>query len=84
MLDEPTHGIDIGAKSDIYAIIRRLANEGTTILLISSEMQELIRLSDRVVVMREGVVQGFLNKDELSQDAIMRLAMGQQKLSANA
>lgn len=78
MLDEPTHGIDIGAKEDIYKIIRELANQGTTILLISSEMQELIRLSDRVVIMREGAIQGCLGKEELSQDGIMRLAMGQK------
>lgn len=78
MLDEPTHGIDIGAKEDIYKIIRELAEQGTTILLISSEMQELIRLSDRVVIMREGIIQGCLDKEELSQDGIMKLAMGQK------
>lgn len=79
MLDEPTHGIDIGAKEDIYRIIRDLARQGTTILLISSEMQELIRLSDRVVIMREGRIQGSLEKSEISQDGIMRLAMGQKR-----
>ncbi len=79
MLDEPTHGIDIGAKEDIYRIIRDLAQQGTTILLISSEMQELIRLSDRIVIMREGRVQGILEKQEISQDGIMRMAMGQKR-----
>ncbi|MDO4343536.1 MAG: sugar ABC transporter ATP-binding protein [Eubacteriales bacterium] len=75
MLDEPTHGIDIGAKEDIYRIIRTLAASGTTILLISSEMQELIRLSDRIVVMREGKISGVLEKEEISQDSIMHFAM---------
>ena len=80
MLDEPTHGIDIGAKEDIYRIIRELAQQGTTVLLVSSEMQELIRLSDRVIVMREGKVQGILDKAELSQDGIMHYAMGAHEL----
>lgn len=79
MLDEPTHGIDIGAKEDIYRIIYELAQQGTTVLLISSEMQELIRLSDRVIIMREGRVQGSLEKGEITQDGIMRLAMGQKR-----
>ncbi len=75
ILDEPTHGIDIGAKEDIYKMIRSLAQEGTTILLISSEMGELIRLSDRVIVMREGEVKGCLDKHEMSQESIMKLAI---------
>jgi len=75
ILDEPTHGIDIGAKEEIYKIIRQLASEGTTILLVSSEMDELIRLSDRVVVMREGYLKGILERDELSQTNIMKLAI---------
>lgn len=79
MLDEPTHGIDIGAKEDIYKIIHELAQQGTTILLISSEMQELIRLSDRIIVMREGRVQGSLEKGEISQEDIMKLAMKQNE-----
>ena len=73
-------GIDIGAKEDIYRIIRELAQQGTTVLLVSSEMQELIRLSDRVIVMREGKVQGILDKAELSQDGIMHYAMGAHEL----
>lgn len=76
MLDEPTHGIDIGAKEDIYHFIQELAQSGTTIILVSSEMQELIRLSDRVVIMREGQIQGSLDKQELSQENIMYFAMG--------
>ena len=76
MLDEPTHGIDIGAKEDIYHFIQELAQSGTTIILVSSEMQELIRLSDRVIIMREGQIQGSLDKQELSQENIMYFAMG--------
>ena len=76
MLDEPTHGIDIGAKEDIYYFIQELAQSGTTIILVSSEMQELIRLSDRVIIMREGQIQGSLDKQELSQENIMYFAMG--------
>ncbi len=80
MMDEPTHGIDVGAKEDIYGIIQNLAQQGTTVLLVSSEMQELIRLSDRVVVMREGKMQGILEKRDLTQEKIMHLAMGESKL----
>ena len=75
ILDEPTHGIDIGAKEDIYRIIRELAQQGVTILLISSEMPELIRLSDRIVVMCEGRQTTILSKDKIDQDTIMRYAM---------
>lgn len=77
ILDEPTHGIDIGAKEDIYQIIRDLARAGVTVLLISSEMPELIRLSDRVVVMCEGRQKAILEGDEITQDSIMRYAMRQ-------
>lgn len=75
ILDEPTHGIDIGAKNDIYKIIRELADQGITVLLISSEMPELIRLSDRIVVMCEGKQTAILEKDQISEDTIMHYAM---------
>lgn len=77
ILDEPTHGIDIGAKDDIYKIIRDLAQSGVAVLLISSEMPELIRLSDRVVVMCEGEQKAILEGDEISQNTIMHYAMRQ-------
>ena len=77
ILDEPTHGIDIGAKEDIYRIIRELSSKGVTILLISSEMPELIRLSDRIVVMCEGEQKAVLEKEEIAQDTIMHYAMRQ-------
>jgi ribose transport system ATP-binding protein len=74
IFDEPTRGIDIGARHEIYLIINELANEGKTILMVSSDMEELIGMSDRVVVLREGEQQGILAKDEINQEAIMSLA----------
>lgn len=76
ILDEPTRGVDIGAKSEIYRIIHSLAEAGVSILLISSELIELVQLSDRVVVMREGRMTGTLEKEQISEEAIMRLAVG--------
>lgn len=76
ILDEPTRGVDIGAKSEIYRIIGELAAKGLGIIVISSEMPEIIGVSDRVLVMREGVVTGELNGSEITQEAIMALAAG--------
>lgn len=74
ILDEPTKGIDIGAKAEISQIILRLAAEGTAILLISSEMPEVLALSDRVLVMRSGRITGELTRDNLSAEAVIALA----------
>lgn len=74
ILDEPTKGIDIGAKAEISRIILRLAEEGTAILLISSEMPEVLALSDRVLVMRSGRITGELSRDNLSAEAVIALA----------
>ena len=74
ILDEPTKGIDIGAKAEISQIILRLAEEGTAILLISSEMPEVLALSDRVLVMRSGRITGELTRDNLSAEAVIALA----------
>jgi ABC-type sugar transport system ATPase subunit len=76
ILDEPTRGIDINAKMEIYKIIADLALEGKAIILISSEMPELIGLCDRVIVMCEGKISGELHRGELSQNKIMLLATG--------
>jgi ribose transport system ATP-binding protein len=76
MLDEPTRGIDVGAKAEIYDLMRNLATEGVGVLMISSEMEEVINLSDRIAVMHEGAIAGFLSRDEASEEAIMRLAVG--------
>ena len=76
IMDEPTRGIDVGTKQQIYHIIAALAAEGKSIILISSEMQEVIGLSHRVVVMREGRLTGVLEGAEISEAEIMRYAAG--------
>lgn len=74
ILDEPTRGIDVGAKAEIHQIIARLVAEGTAVLLISSELPEILRVSHRVMVMRDGRVAGFLERGEADQVRIMQLA----------
>lgn len=74
ILDEPTRGIDVGAKAEIYRIIRACADAGIAVLVISSEMQEVIGLSDRVAVMREGVIAGELEAGDITEEAIVHLA----------
>ena len=74
ILDEPTRGIDVGAKYEIYCIIAELAKQGKSIIMISSEMAELIGMSDRVMVMCDGKVTGFIEGNEASQENIMELA----------
>src|SRR5262249_32345175 len=77
LLDEPTRGIDVGAKEEIYKLIDELARRGVAILFASSEMEEVIGLSDRVLVMHEGRITGELSRSELTEEAIMRLATGE-------
>lgn len=74
ILDEPTRGIDVGAKYEIYEIINELARQGKSVILISSEMSEVIGMSDRIMVMCEGRISGFLSKEEATQESIMELA----------
>ena len=74
ILDEPTRGIDVGAKYEIYCIIEELAREGKSIIMISSEMSELIGMSDRIMVMCDGRVTGFINGEDATQENIMTLA----------
>ena len=75
IFDEPTRGIDVGAKHEIYNIMNRLAGEGKSIIFISSELPELMGMSDRIVVMHEGHKKGELSKDEFSSEGIMKLAV---------
>lgn len=75
IFDEPTRGIDIGARAEIYALMRGLAEAGTAILMISSDMEEVLGLSDRVVVMREGRLTGVLTRDEATEESVMHLAV---------
>lgn len=74
ILDEPTRGIDVGAKSEIHRLISALAGQGVAVVMISSELPEVLGMSDRIMVMHEGRVSGFLNRDEADQVAIMSLA----------
>ena len=76
IFDEPTRGIDVGAKAEIYELMRSLAERGIAILMISSDMEEILRISTRVAVMHEGCVTGILGRHECSEEAIMRLAVG--------
>jgi ribose transport system ATP-binding protein len=78
ILDEPTRGVDVGAKVDIYKVINQLAGEGVAVIMISSEMNEIIGMCDRTAVMRQGEIMGFLEKDDISEINIIRLAMGVQ------
>ena len=76
MLDEPTRGIDVGAKREIYRLMEKLAGEGMAILFVSSEMEEVLGMADRALVMHEGRIAGELAQNELSEEAIMQLATG--------
>ena len=80
IFDEPTRGIDVGSKSEIYTLMRGLANSGVAVLMISSDMEEVIGVSDRIVVMREGRIGGFLERAEFSEENVMRLAVGRRDL----
>jgi ribose transport system ATP-binding protein len=77
LFDEPTRGIDVGARGEIYALMRGLADSGVAILMISSDMEEVIGVSDRIAVMHEGRVSGMLERDAFSEQAVLRLAIGQ-------
>ena len=77
ILDEPTRGIDVGAKAEIYRIMEDLVSQGVAIFFVSSEMEEVLGLSDRALVMHEGRISGELNRVELCEEAVMRLATGQ-------
>lgn len=74
ILDEPTRGIDVGAKSEIYAIMNDLVKQGVSIIMISSELPEIINMSDRVYVMAGGTIRGCIDREEISQENIMHLA----------
>jgi ribose transport system ATP-binding protein len=74
LLDEPTRGIDVGAKQEIYQLIFELAEQGLGIVVVSSEMPELLLLSDRVLVMCEGHQTGLISREAATQETVMRLA----------
>jgi ABC-type sugar transport system ATPase subunit len=76
ILDEPTRGIDVGAKAEIHALMSRLARQGMGILMISSELPEVLGVSDRILVMHEGRITAQFTRDTATQDAIMLAATG--------
>lgn len=80
IFDEPTRGIDVGAKYEIYTLMNRLVKNGKAVIMISSEMPELLGMSDRILVMHEGEMVGELSKKEATQDLIMHLASGEKQM----
>lgn len=79
ILDEPTRGIDVGAKAEIHSLMCKLVQQGKSVIMISSELPEILGMSDRIVVMHEGKVKGELSREEASQEKIMQLALEQVK-----
>lgn len=76
ILDEPTRGVDIGAKKEIYSVINEMAAKGVAIIMVSSELPEVLGMSDRIMVVREGEVRGIISKEEANQENVMTLATG--------
>lgn len=81
ILDEPTRGVDVGAKKEIYSIINELAERGVAIIMVSSELPEVIGMADRVLVMHEGRLTGEVTKDDMTQERIMHFATGGEKIA---
>ena len=79
IVDEPTRGVDVGAKAEIHGLLDELAGQGLAILLISSELPELMSLSRRIIVLREGRMMGELARNEFSQPTLMRLMAGVER-----
>ena len=84
ILDEPTRGVDVGSKAEVHAIIAQLAAEGIGVIVISSDLPEVLALSDRVLVMREGRQMVILDRAEASQETVMTAAMGQRSVNSPA
>jgi ribose transport system ATP-binding protein len=81
IFDEPTRGIDVGAKAEIYQLMRKLAEKGVAMIVISSDMEEVLGLSDRVAVMHEGAITGIVERKDFSEELIMRLAVGETSVA---
>ena len=75
ILDEPTQGVDVGAKAEIHALIHELAGRGLAIVMISSDLPEVLSMSDRIAIMHAGTVSGVLNRSEATQDRVLALAL---------
>jgi ribose transport system ATP-binding protein len=82
LLDEPTRGVDIGAKQEIYGLMEQLAQRGTAILFVSSEMEEILGMADRTYVMHEGRVKGELAREQMTEQSIMQLAFGRTEATS--
>lgn len=78
-MDEPTRGIDVGAKAEIYRIMNELTSQGIAIVLVSSELPEIMGMSDRIIVMYEGKITGHFERSEFSEEGIMTCATGGKK-----
>jgi ABC-type sugar transport system ATPase subunit len=76
ILDEPTQGVDVGSKSEIHELILQLAEKGVAIILISSELPEILGMCDRIAVFHDGTIAGTLSRSEATQSRIMALALG--------
>ena len=76
ILDEPTRGIDVGAKFEIYKLITDIVKEGKAVIMVSSELPELIGMCDRIYIMCQGKISGCINREEFSQEVILRYATG--------
>ena len=83
MIDEPTRGIDVGAKSEIHRLMSMLAQEGKAIIMVSSELPEVLGMSDRILVMHEGRISGELSREEANQESVMHLATGGDEVAAS-
>ena len=75
IIDEPTRGVDVGTKVEIYKIIKKLAKKGTAILMISSELSEVIGVSDRIIVMRRGKIAGEIKATDANEENVLSMAM---------
>jgi rhamnose transport system ATP-binding protein len=75
ILDEPTQGVDIGAKAEIHALMQRLVEEGLAVIMISSDLPEVLAMSDRIAVMRTGTIAGLLDRAEATQERVLALAI---------
>ena len=76
IMDEPTRGIDVGSKSEIYQIMNELTKRGVGIIMISSELPEVLGMSDRIMVMREGTIVGELSRETATEEGVMKYAVG--------
>ena len=82
VLDEPTRGVDVGAKAEIHRLVKKLADDGTAVLMVSSDLPELLELSDTIHVVRDGAITGTLVGDEADEKSVMSLAAGEKMVKS--